>query len=132
MSARVRRISRHDALSPRERRSLRRIEDSAALDDPLLDLRLGLPRPLGARTRVTIRRKCKTVWWRFAARTVALLGMSVSTVFALVCFSFDLVILAMMLSMSSGLALGWVIAEMRGSHRDVRRKTDPSEQQRQS
>ena len=129
----VRRMPRHAALSPRERRSLRRIEDSAALEDPLLELRLGLPRPLGARTRATIRRKCKTLWRRFAPHTVALLGMSVSTVLALVCFSFEFVILAMALSMSSGFALGWIIAEMRGSRRrDVPRKTYPSEQQPQS
>jgi len=39
----------------------------------------------------------------------------------------------MALSMSSGFALGWIIAEMRGSRRrDVPRKTYPSEQQPQS
>jgi hypothetical protein len=48
-------------LTGRERRTLRRIEDAAAADDPLLDVRLGLALNPLARFIVKSRRRTKAV-----------------------------------------------------------------------
>src|SRR5437762_6725933 len=54
-------------LSARERRSFRRIEDATVAEDPLLELRLGLPRRRLTRTLVGLRRRSKAIG-RFLAR----------------------------------------------------------------
>jgi hypothetical protein len=48
-------------LSGRERRVLRRLEDAAVADDPLLEVRLGLTMSRSKRAVVRLRRKSKTL-----------------------------------------------------------------------
>ena len=51
--------ARSTGLTARERRSLRRIEDAAVAEDPLLDVRLGLAASRSKRSIVRLRRKTK-------------------------------------------------------------------------
>jgi len=70
-SARVRilrRPARDVRLTGCERRALRRLEDAAVADDPLLDLRLGLVAPRCKRVIVCMRRRAKS-FARYGSRS---------------------------------------------------------------
>ncbi|HUP71975.1 MAG TPA: hypothetical protein VM282_02905 [Acidimicrobiales bacterium] len=55
-------------LSAREARALRRIEDAAVAEDPLLDVRLGLPLSRFERSVVGLRRRSKAIGRAIANR----------------------------------------------------------------
>ena len=111
---RGRRSTTRDApLSSRERRALRRLEDAAVADDPLLHMRLGLPLTPMSRTVVQTRRGAKSIgrwltsrsrWWWLVLFVV---------VFALACVFVQSVALASILASPCAFGLGVVAARRR-------------------
>jgi lysylphosphatidylglycerol synthetase-like protein (DUF2156 family) len=100
-------------LSNRERRVLRRLEDAAVADDPLLHMRLGLPLTPLARTIVKTRRSAKSIgrwltcrsgWWLLALFVV---------VFTLVCAFAQSFAWASIVASPCAFALGAVLARRR-------------------
>ncbi len=58
-------------LSAREARALRRIEDATVAEDPLLDVRLGLPLRRVERSVVGLRRRSKAIGRSIGPRSIA-------------------------------------------------------------
>ena len=72
----VRSIPRDVRLSARELRTLRRLEDAIVAEDPLFDIRLGLPPRDTNRGVVGLRRRSKAIGRRIANGAIGLLVLA--------------------------------------------------------
>ena len=102
--------TRDARLSAREARTLRRIEDAAVAEDPMLELRLGLPLTRGKRGVVRLRRRSKAVGRRVARRATWFIAFANLIVFAVAVALTDSLALASLSLVPGAFLLGAVVS----------------------
>ena len=108
-------VTQDTRLSARERRSFRRIEDATVAEDPLLDLRLGLPPGRLTRTVVGLRRRLKAIGRLLARRPKSALGVAVVVLVVMSFLAFQAGSVALLLCVPCAFCLGVAISRSRQS-----------------
>jgi hypothetical protein len=103
-------IPRDARLSAREVRTLRRLEDATVAEDPLLDVRLGLPLRRMHRVVVGVRRRSKAIGRQIAHEAIAALAIAGVLALAVVLFATHSLAIGSLILLPSAFVFGLAIS----------------------